>query len=112
MEWVTKTADTVEVSIVMAGDLDDAKRICRKFCFEEDLCVTVEPTTYVYTGGQEEGVRVGLINYPRFPKNEIFLMNQARLLARTLAEGLFQNSYSVIGPTTTEWFTRRKEDQK
>lgn len=48
-------APSYPVSIFIAGDPDAARRICRNFCDEEGLCVTVTPTTYVYTGGDENG---------------------------------------------------------
>lgn len=59
------SAPSCPVSIFIAGDFDEARDLCRAFCDEEGLCVTVTPTTYVYTGGEEDGVIVGLINYPR-----------------------------------------------
>lgn len=96
-----------DTRIYIAGDAADAERICRAFCFGVGLCVTVTPTTYVYTGGQESGVVIGLINYPRFPKtpNEIEVL--AWQLGEQLAIGLFQKSFSVSTPTETLWYTRR-----
>ncbi len=101
------TAPTIRFDIFIAGDLDQAKQVCREFCFSEGLCVTVEPTTYIYTGGQEEGVRVGLINYPRFPSSKEELGTVARDLASDLMFQLHQHSYSIVGPDETEWFSRR-----
>ena len=83
-------------------DLNDAKRVCRRFC-AEGLCVTVEPLTFVYTGGVEDGVRVGLINYPRFPTDAATLMATAERLGDVLRAELFQSSYSIVGPNDTIW---------
>jgi hypothetical protein len=60
------TAASYPVSVFMAGDIAAAVDYARQYCDEHGLCVTVTPTIYVYTGGQEVGLAVGLINYPRF----------------------------------------------
>lgn len=98
---------TTRFDIFIAGDLAQAKQICREFCFDVGLCVTVEPVAYIYTGGEEAGVRVGLINYPRFPATQDDLAAKAHKLADALMHGLCQHSYSVVGPEQTEWFSRR-----
>ena len=100
-------APTIRVDVFIAGDLDQAKQVCREFCFEKGLCVTVEPISYIYTGGEESGARVGIINYPRFPSDLEILRGQAHELATALLERLCQHSYSVVGPDKTEWLTRR-----
>lgn len=101
------TAPTIRFDIFIAGDLATAKRTCRSYCFGVGLCVTVEPVTYIYTGGEEEGVRVGIINYPRFPSDAEKLRLRARELAHQLMHDLYQHSYSIVGPDETEWFSRR-----
>lgn len=101
-------APSFRYDIFIAGDLAEAKRICARYCFEHGLCVTVESTTYVYTGGREEGVRVGLINYPRFPVTENELGETARRLADVLLEGLDQQSFTITGPKETIWCSRRQ----
>jgi hypothetical protein len=102
-------ASTIRFDIFVAGDLAQAKQVCREHCFEIGLCVTVEPVTYIYTGGEEEGVRVGLINYPRFPATHEELREKARGLADVLLERLCQHSYSIVGPDDTEWVSRRPQ---
>jgi hypothetical protein len=101
---------TIRHDIFIAGDLARAKQICREYCFETGLCVTVEAVDYIYTGGEESGVRVGIINYPRFPAELPYLANKADQLAHRLLEGLCQHSFSIVGPRETEWFTRREEN--
>jgi hypothetical protein len=101
------TANTVEIKIYIAGDPAIARTICRQYCMDVGLCVTVEDVDYIYTGGAEIGVRVGLINYPRFPASTDDIMMKARELANLLMVGLCQHSYSIVGPTETEWFSRR-----
>lgn len=101
------TAPTIRFDIFIAGDLGQAKQVCREFCFEVGLCVTIEPVTYIYTGGEEAGVRVGLINYPRFPASKEEIQEKASALAGLLMHRLCQHSYSIIGPDETLWYTRR-----
>lgn len=103
-----KSAPTYRLEIFIAGDHQRAKHICREYCLEVGLCVTVTATDYIYTGGEECGVCVGLINYPRFPVDKLELENKAYSLAQKLMIGLCQHSFTIIGPEKTEWFTRRE----
>jgi len=98
---------TIRFDIFIAGDLDQARLVCREFCFEAGFCVTVEPVSFIYTGGEEAGVRVGCINYPRFPTDVETLRKKVGDLAERLMHRLFQHSYSIVGPEKTEWFSRR-----
>lgn len=100
-------APTIRYDIFVAGDFDQAKQVCREYCFNIGLCVTVEPVAYIYTGGEEAGVRVGLINYPRFPSDEASIGASADALADLLMDRLCQHSYSIVGPSETKWFSRR-----
>lgn len=98
---------TYTVQICMAGDTSHAKEICRAYCYAIGLCVTVEPTTYIYTGGEEQGFRIGLINYPRFPSEPEQIWKRARDLADQLTIALAQHSYLLIAPDKTLWYSRR-----
>lgn len=101
------TCPTIRFDIFIAGDLVDAKRICRHYCMEVGFCVTVEPVDYVYTGGLESGVKVGVINYPRFPSTQDELYRKTAQLADMLMTNLCQHSYSIVGPNETAWVSRR-----
>jgi ferredoxin len=105
-------ASTRNVEIFIAGDMNVAKQICREFCFSVGACVTIEPTDYIYRGGEEAGVRVGFINYPRFPKEEEKIMELAKKLGNALMDGLFQHSFSIVGQTETIWYSRRPENHR
>jgi hypothetical protein len=96
------------VSIFIAGDTYDAVTECLNYC-EVGLCVTVSETSYVYTGDQEFGVIVGLINYPRFPKTPEEIWKHAEALAERLRERLGQQSYSIQAPDKTVWISFRDE---
>lgn len=103
---------TIRFDIFMAGDVEQAKQVCREFCYDVGLCVTLEPVSYIYTGGEEGGFRVGLINYPRFPTSHYDLRQRARDLAAELMVRLCQQSYSIVGPESTEWYSRRPTENK
>lgn len=103
------SADTFFAHIYLAGDIEIAKQVCREECFREGLCVTVAPCDYIYTGGQEAGYVVGLVNYPRFPKTPEEITARARALAVLLMERGYQHSCMVMLPGTTEWLSRREQ---
>lgn len=98
---------TYTASIYIGGDLDTARRVCREFCYAQGECVTVEPLEFIYTGACETGVRVGLINYPRFPKEPAEIWDRAWALANLLLEALCQHSFTVVATDRTEFFSRR-----
>lgn len=99
-------APTYWARIYIAGDLAMIKQACREYCMA-GLCVTVDPTTYIYTGGEESGAVIGLINYPRFPATPEAVYNKARELGEKLMERCCQHSFSIMTPTETVWFSRR-----
>ena len=79
---------------------------------EDGLCVTVTPTTFVYTAGAEEGVAVGLVNYPRFPTTLEALRERAEKVAQRLMTDLCQWSALIVTPTETVWLNARPEDAR
>jgi hypothetical protein len=107
---ITKYADSHSVQIFIAGEYSLAKKIAREYCDEVGCCVTVAKTTYIYTGGEEKGVVIGFINYPRFPKKPDDIELQAYFLAEKLLKGLDQQSYSIQTPDETKWISYREED--
>lgn len=109
-----KTIDAASypISIFMAGDIAAAIDYARRYCDEQGLCVTVSQTTYVYTGGQESGFVIGLINYPRFRSSPQELWATAEHIAAYLRERLHQDSYTIQTPDKTVWFSHREEDAK
>ena len=100
---------TFTARIYVAGDIAVARSVCREFCFGEGLCVTVEPCQYVYTGAEESGFVVGLVNYPRFVWEVERVRETAKRLAVLLAHRCFQWSAMVVCPDKTEWYTCRKD---
>ena len=99
---------TYEVKIYLSGPIEIAKQICRQDFITNGLCVTIEPITYIYTGGEETGYVVGLINYPRFPATPEMIYSRAKDLAIKLLDGTYQHSVLLIASDRTEWITKRE----
>lgn len=107
---IEKTAATFWVKIFGSGPLHVVEQVCRKNCFEKGLCVTVEPMKFIYTGGEEQGYVVGLINYPRFPTSNFQeIEERAKELAFQLLDATYQHSVLVMTPITSYWYTKREE---
>lgn len=101
------------VSIFIAGkDVALAEVVCGDYCEDVGLCVTVTMTEYVYTGGKELGIIVGLINYPRFPATPDEIWAKAEGLAAKLCLEMGQQSYTIQAPDKTVWFSHRAEDNE
>ena len=74
---------------------------CQDYVDSVGLCVTVTRTEYVYTKGIEDGIIVGLINYPRFPSTYDKIRKHALKLARLLKKKLKQKRVSIEFPDET-----------
>jgi len=110
MNLGSKHANSFPVSIFIAGDYDKAVISVREYCETIGYGVTVTRTKYVYTGGEEEGVIIGLINYPRFPTGPNEILNHAILLGEKLLVDLDQETFSIQNHRNTAWYSRRPAD--
>lgn len=101
------TVSTHQVTIWMAGDLATAHRVCREHCYAEGACFTITPSKFIYTGGEEDGIAIGLANYPRFPSTYVETHDRARALATKLLSALNQRTCLLVGIGVngglTEW---------
>lgn len=109
---ISQTSVTFRVQLFISGPIEIAKQVLRAECLREGLCVTIEPTTFIYTGGEESGYVVGLLNYPRFPVAWGVLVERARGLMTALLDATHQHSALMVTPTFTEWVTWRPENVK
>lgn len=98
---------TYTADIYIAGDIDAARAVCRQYCFTKGECVTVAAVEYIYKGAAENGVRVGFINYPRFPRDPAAIWSRAEELAGRLLHELHQHSYSIVATDKTRFYSRR-----
>lgn len=81
--------------------ISEVEEICQEYCDKVGLCVTITPTKFIYTDGSEEGVLVGLINYPRFPESTDAIREKSFSLAEILKNRLGQYRVSIIYPDKT-----------
>lgn len=105
---MNKTEPTFWARIYASGPISIAEQVCREECLRDGLCVTIEPTKFIYTGGEEAGYVVGLINYPRFPATPEQIAERAKALAMLLLERSCQHSILVMTPTGTAWYSLRE----
>lgn len=75
--------------------------IVDKFVNDVKDCVTITKTDFRYVDGNEPGVVIGWINYPRFPRTPSEITERALELARTLMYELGQLRVSVTTPDDT-----------
>lgn len=105
-------AETCGVRIYMAGDYDTARAVLRKHCSMEGACFSIQRADYIYSGGEEAGFVVNMINYPRFPSNISRIFALAATIGHKLMEELGQGSYTLeeYGTTHAEsrYVSRRK----
>lgn len=107
-----KIKSTYWAKIYIAGPVDQIEQVCREYCTEVGLCVTVTPTKFIYKYGEETGVEVGLINYPRFPASPDEIDRKAMELGELILQRTYQGSFSLMTPTQTTFVTRRPRDTK
>lgn len=102
-----KREPTYQVKCYLAGDIGIIKQECRKYCLEIGF-VTVNPTLFIYTGGEEFGVEIGLINYPRFADTPESILKKAIELAGRCRDAACQHSYLIIDKTETIFNSKRE----
>jgi hypothetical protein len=105
------TCPTHVVYIYVAGQAEDAKRSLSRQCLEDYRCVFVESGSYIYPGAREEGVKVTLVNYPRYPASQDDINERAMLMASVLIRDMYQHSAMIVTPTETVWVTHRHNEE-
>ena len=87
--------------------IDRVKSVCQFYCDVVGLGVTVTPTEFIYTKGNEPGAIIGLMNYPRFHSTECEVLNHAMVIAKQLLKNLQQERCSIV--TTDKTYLLEKE---
>jgi len=82
-------------------DMDSVRAVIDNYIEANSTCVTITPTEFRYYKGFEPGVIIGLIQYPRFPKKESQILEQAKDIAILLKETFKQNRISITTPKYT-----------
>lgn len=93
--FIEKKSKTHIAQIYVSGSLESIEQCCRRYCNSTKLCVTITPTSYVFTGGKETGAIVGIINYPKFPRCVGELLDITNNLARSLLKDTQTKSLTV-----------------
>jgi hypothetical protein len=75
--------------------------ICQKFCDTVKCGLTFTETQFIYVEGNEPGLIIGFINYPRFPSVPSSIESKAKDLAKLLMVELEQERCSIVCPTLT-----------
>lgn len=105
---VKKRSRTCSIQVFMAGDIAVAKQRLRSMAYNErGMCVTITPTDFIYTGGEEAGFVVGIQNYPRFPSTQKNLGEFAAHVAEELRAVCCQKTALIVGPRWTRWLTQK-----
>ena len=100
-----KIVDTYKVEIYCGSrvgytneyiSLDYLKQVCREYCDDTSYCVSITETHFVYKGGEEPGLHITMINYPRFPLSQETINDHGITLARILMDKARQKRVSVI----------------
>jgi len=75
--------------------INELEKFLQKEANKGGLCLTITPTIFIYKDGKENGAIIGLINYPRFPKNEGELKFTAEKIAKLCKEEYKQQRVSI-----------------
>lgn len=74
------------------------EKLCQNYVNNIGLCVTLTPTKFIYKNGNENGVIIGLISYPRFPSKQKDILNKAIELSKVLIKELKQHRITITTP--------------
>ena len=75
--------------------INEVKNFMQDYVNKTSFCVTITPTTFIYKGGREDGVIIGLINYPRFPSNKKEIEKRAKETASLCKKEYAQKRVSI-----------------
>lgn len=86
-------------------DKKDALNVIQDYCDKNGLCVSVTDVDYIYTNGNEPGLALGFINYPRFPKADVSIKKDVITIAQLLMTQLSQIRASIVHKDSTIMIT-------
>ena len=78
--------------------LEFVEELLQEYVDEVGFCVSITKTKFIYTKGNENGVVVGIINYPRFPSSSSELLDHTTKIATILMEKLDQCRVTIVTP--------------
>lgn len=83
---------------IKTHQIEDVERVLQKYVDEKKECVTLTPTQFIYTKGDEPGVIIGLITYPRFPRTKEEIRERAIEIAKILMVTFKQQRITITTP--------------
>ena len=86
----------VDWNEVKTADYSHIHKYIQTYVDEGGFCITLTKTEFIYTDGQEPGVILGMINYPRFPSDEYTILQKSFVVARGLIKLLNQKRCSIV----------------
>ncbi len=98
--------ESFRIDIHIAGDISTARATCKRFVWHNHSCVTIKEQDFVYTGGLESGVCVGIVQYPKYPVSHVKLIENAQYLAQNLMIDLHETSALIVTDIDTYWLHR------
>jgi len=77
---------------------NEARNLLQEYCNENKLCVSFKKIDFIYPNGKENGIEIGLINYPRFPfKNHNQELHEISIkIAKMLMKNFKQKRCSIV----------------
>lgn len=106
MSYSYRETQSATFQIYIAGDMAVLKEACRVECERKGWCVAVAPVDYIYTGGEESGAVITIINYAKFPESIDTIESRVVDFATLLLQKLHQKSCSIVGPEKTFYIKR------
>jgi hypothetical protein len=98
-----KEVKTYTAKIYISASIDAVAQLLREYAFNNGACFTIEKTLFIYTGGEECGVVVGLVNYPKFEKDNKRIFKDAVEVAELILSKTFQRTCLIVAPDKTRW---------
>ncbi len=94
----------------MVGSISKTREVCQKYCDDISYCVSIVPVHFVYSKGNEEGAKITLINYLRFPVQDTQIIIHAKNLAKKLMVTFNQMRVSIVTSTGTIMLSSENTD--
>lgn len=87
------------------------KSFIEGWCTGKKQCVSITPTDFIYVLGQEPGLIIGFINYPRYPLSKPEIKNRAIELGNLLMKRFKQFRVSITFYPTVPGGTMMLENE-
>ena len=92
------------------GSISKTREICQKYCDDVSYCVSITPVHFVYHKGNEEGAKITLINYLRFPEQSCQTIVRAKSIAKKLMIAFNQMRVSIVTSAGTIMLSSENTD--